>query len=84
MKRAEEIKNVLASQQGPPSQSGAGAGSGAKTLDKNDPKHKDAKDEDDKSKMKSSLSSAIISEKPNVKWDDVAGLEMAKQALKEG
>jgi ATP-dependent 26S proteasome regulatory subunit len=26
---------------------------------------------------------AIISEKPNVKWEDVAGLEGAKQSLKE-
>ena len=26
---------------------------------------------------------AIVSEKPNVKWDDVAGLEAAKDALKE-
>jgi vacuolar protein-sorting-associated protein 4 len=29
------------------------------------------------------LSSSIVSEKPNVKWDDVAGLEGAKEALKE-
>lgn len=34
-------------------------------------------------KMKSSLGSAILEEKPNVKWDDVAGLEGAKDALKE-
>lgn len=33
--------------------------------------------------MKSSLGSAILEEKPNVKWDDVAGLEGAKDALKE-
>lgn len=26
---------------------------------------------------------AIISEKPDVKWDDVAGLDAAKEALKE-
>ena len=26
---------------------------------------------------------AIVMEKPNVKWDDVAGLEGAKEALKE-
>lgn len=29
------------------------------------------------------MSSAILSEVPNVKWDDVAGLESAKDALKE-
>lgn len=26
---------------------------------------------------------AVVSEKPNVKWDDVAGLGQAKEALKE-
>ena len=34
-------------------------------------------------KLKSSLGNAILEEKPNVKWDDVAGLEGAKDALKE-
>jgi vacuolar protein-sorting-associated protein 4 len=29
------------------------------------------------------LTGAILSEKPNVHWDDVAGLETAKEALKE-
>lgn len=33
--------------------------------------------------MKAGLTGAILSEKPNVKWDDVAGLEGAKEALKE-
>ena len=33
--------------------------------------------------MKSSLGNAILEEKPNVKWSDVAGLEGAKDALKE-
>jgi len=33
--------------------------------------------------MKGALASAIVMEKPNIKWDDVAGLEMAKQLLKE-
>lgn len=26
---------------------------------------------------------AIVQEKPNVKWDDIAGLHKAKEALKE-
>jgi len=33
--------------------------------------------------LKGALSQAIVIEKPNVKWDDVAGLETAKQLLKE-
>ncbi|GAB0497089.1 hypothetical protein MMPV_008412 [Pyropia vietnamensis] len=42
----------------------------------------DADNEEEK-KMRAALQSAIVSEKPNVKWDDVAGLEGAKEALKE-
>ncbi|KAF8341721.1 P-loop containing nucleoside triphosphate hydrolase protein [Amanita rubescens] len=34
-------------------------------------------------KLRAGLSGAILTEKPNVKWDDVAGLEGAKAALKE-
>lgn len=34
-------------------------------------------------KFKSQLESAIVVEKPNIKWEDVAGLETAKEALKE-
>jgi SpoVK/Ycf46/Vps4 family AAA+-type ATPase len=37
----------------------------------------------EREKMRSQLGSAIVSEKPNVKWDDVSGLEHAKDALKE-
>ncbi|RXG58453.1 Vacuolar protein sorting-associated protein 4A [Armadillidium vulgare] len=42
-------------------------------------------DNDDpaKKKMNQKLEGAIVVEKPNVRWDDVAGLEGAKAALKE-
>lgn len=47
----------------------------------------DADDEDDDDEetkaMKESLNSIILSTKPDVKWDDVAGLEGAKESLKE-
>jgi vacuolar protein-sorting-associated protein 4 len=33
--------------------------------------------------LKDSISSAIVSEKPNVKWTDVGGLHAAKKALQE-
>ena len=46
-----------------------------------------SKDDDDADpetkKLRAGLASAIVSEKPNVKWEDVAGLEAAKEALKE-
>jgi|GEM_PF-1009693 len=35
------------------------------------------------SKLRGALAGAIVMEKPNVKWSDVAGLEGAKEALKE-
>nr|ANM86141.1 vacuolar protein sorting-associated protein 4 [Stygiella incarcerata] len=40
-------------------------------------------DDEESEKMKNALSDAIVTEKPNVKWDDVAGLETAKDAIKE-
>lgn len=47
---------------------------------------KDDNEEDgdpEKKKMLEKLSGAIVMEKPNVKWSDVAGLENAKESLKE-
>jgi len=47
---------------------------------------KDDGDEDndpDSKKLRNALSGAILSEKPNIRWEDVAGLEQAKEALKE-
>merc|ERR1712112_37528 len=48
-------------------------------------KGSDSEDEDDpeKKKMQGKLSDAIVIEKPNIKWSDVAGLTAAKEALKE-
>ncbi|XP_062251590.1 vacuolar protein sorting-associated protein 4B-like [Platichthys flesus] len=40
-------------------------------------------DNQEKKKFQNQLSGAIVMEKPNIKWDDVAGLEGAKEALKE-
>ena len=43
----------------------------------------DEEKDEDQMKMDSALSGAIVMEKPDVKWDDVAGLETAKGLLKE-
>lgn len=41
-------------------------------------------DEDPETKkMRAGLANVILTEKPNVQWDDVAGLEGAKASLKE-
>lgn len=37
----------------------------------------------DSKKLRSALAGAILTDKPNVQWEDVAGLESAKDALKE-
>ena len=86
MKRAEDLKNVLESQHAPPpSKGGGGGGGGSGGITKRRTDGDNDRDEDDreKSKLRGALSSAIISEKPNVSWSDIAGLESAKDALKE-
>lgn len=43
----------------------------------------DSDSDNQNKKLQESLNKAIVVEKPNVKWDDIAGLESAKEALKE-
>lgn len=43
----------------------------------------DAPVDEEAKKFRDSLSEAIVMEKPDVTWDDVAGLEVAKNTLKE-
>jgi vacuolar protein-sorting-associated protein 4 len=79
--RAEVLKKALDEATAPPPEAKSHGGSGgASTKAKGDG---DGKDDDESKKLRGALSSAIVSEKPNVKWSDVAGLEGAKEALKE-
>lgn len=83
MERAEKLKKHLEdsddSNRKKPSAMGSdgkasnGAGKG---------KSEDEEDADSK-KLRGALAGAILSDKPNIKWEDVAGLELAKEALKE-
>merc|ERR1712093_936687 len=84
MERAEKLKNHLAEQDtnrkkpaavGSNGKTTSGGGSGSK-------KSGDEEDADTK-KLRGALASAILSETPNVRWEDVAGLEQAKESLKE-
>lgn len=43
----------------------------------------DPKEDEETKKLQDALASCMVTEKPNVKWDDVAGLDAAKEALKE-
>jgi vacuolar protein-sorting-associated protein 4 len=75
MKRAEKLKAFLDKREKPQAD-GAGPGGGG---------GKDEKEGEnaENTKRNEALSGAIVKEKPNVKWDDVAGLHAAKEALKE-
>jgi len=46
-------------------------------------KGKKQKEEDEDAKFRGALESAIMGERPDVKWSDIAGLEGAKDALRE-
>lgn len=77
LQRAEYIKKTVLDVPDTP------AGGGAAQAQK--PKDSGGADEENKEeeKLQGALSSAIVSESPNVSWDDVSGLEQAKEGLKE-
>ncbi|GER55589.1 vacuolar protein sorting-associated protein [Striga asiatica] len=80
LRRAEEIRAVLDEGGSGPTSNGDAA---VATRPKTKPKDGNDGEDGDKEKLRSGLNSAIVREKPNVKWNDVAGLESAKQALQE-
>ncbi|KAI8827133.1 P-loop containing nucleoside triphosphate hydrolase protein [Fimicolochytrium jonesii] len=87
--RAEKLKEYLRKQESKKKPVPAGAVSnGAKDKkgdddDDDEDDGKDKKEDAETKKMRDALQGAILQEKPNVKWDDIAGLEGAKEALKE-
>lgn len=79
--RAEKLKEHLgqvAHAEGAEAQ-GKGASLSASAESKGDRDDLDAETK----KLRSGLSSVILTERPNVNWDDVGGLSTAKEALKE-
>lgn len=80
MKRAEELSDYL-KKQSELDRNGGGGGGGVAAAKRGENGGDDADAE--KTKLRGALSSAIVSEKPNISWDDVAGLENAKESLKE-
>lgn len=84
MERAEKLKNHLASNSGDTKKkpgmlgaNGSSTGGGGKGKDGEEEVDADSK------KLRNALAGAILQDKPDVKWEDVAGLEGAKEALKE-
>ncbi|BGP53578.1 Vacuolar protein sorting-associated protein 4 [Rhodotorula sphaerocarpa] len=86
LERAEKLKEHLASldakaksdQDGDGKKAVSGGGGGAQAK-----KGQGDDDDAENKKLRDGLSSAILSETPNVRWEDVAGLEQAKESLKE-
>lgn len=78
--RAEQIKKTVLDV--PDQPVGGGGGSAAAEKKKPAAGAEDPKDSEE-AKFEGALSSAIVSESPNVSWDDVSGLEGAKEGLKE-
>ncbi|KHN78045.1 Vacuolar protein sorting-associated protein 4A [Toxocara canis] len=74
--RAEKVKEFLKAG-GDKKKAVKDSGSGNKGSDS------DSEKDSENKKLQERLSGAIVMEKPNVKWDDIAGLEGAKEALKE-
>lgn len=72
--RAERLKDHLANESKAPKK---------KTVKAEGENNSDGEDDTEKNKFKTQLNGAIVVETPNVKWDDVAGLEQAKESLKE-
>ena len=80
MERAEKLKNFVGEKD-----SGAGGGKPGLVGVNGAGKGKGGGDsgDDENKKLKDALSGSIMTEKPNVRWEDIAGLEDAKDTLKE-
>lgn len=86
MNRAEQLREFLDKSAKPATVQATGGsapqtGGGGRREEQKENRKEEA--DDANSGLKGSLASAIVTEKPNVKWTDVAGLEIAKQTLQE-
>ncbi|KAJ9117741.1 Vacuolar protein sorting-associated protein 4 [Naganishia adeliensis] len=85
LERAEKLKEHLSKSDEKKAKAKVGANGASGGSQGASGNGKDGEDGDDPEikKLRAGLSSAIISETPNVQWSDVAGLHQAKEALKE-
>jgi SpoVK/Ycf46/Vps4 family AAA+-type ATPase len=96
MSRAEQIKEALdkrsaaaSAPAGPKKKAAVVAGGSASSKKDGGGEKKEGDDDEEEevdpetAKLQAALSGAIVKETPNVKWEDVAGLEQAKALLKE-
>ncbi|TFY66399.1 hypothetical protein EVG20_g4694 [Dentipellis fragilis] len=78
LERAEMLKTHLQSSEKKTKKAVANGVSGGSKKDE-----EDGDIDPEVKKLRAGLASAIIVDKPNVRWDDVAGLDFAKESLKE-
>ncbi|KAL1685867.1 AAA-domain-containing protein [Schizophyllum commune] len=93
IQRAETLKEHLANTNGASGNtkgaksavgvSGGGGSQGAVGGRKNSSPDNNGDDDPDAKKLRQNIAGAILTERPDVRWDDVAGLDGAKAALKE-
>ncbi|KAH8595198.1 P-loop containing nucleoside triphosphate hydrolase protein [Bisporella sp. PMI_857] len=82
MERAEKLKQHLAGEDGKRKKPSMVGANGSSTGGSGKGEDKEGGDPESQ-KLRSALQGAILQDKPNIKWEDVAGLEGAKEALKE-
>ncbi|KAI2624468.1 vacuolar protein sorting-associated protein VPS4 [Xylaria nigripes] len=85
MDRAEKLKAHLADAEAKRKKPGLVGANGSSTggTGKGKQDGEDGAVDEDSKKLRNALAGAILQDRPNVKWDDVAGLDGAKEALKE-
>ena len=83
MNRCETLKTMLSEGTAPAPAPPPSAGATSQAKKPKDGKDGKSADDKETDKMREALSEAIQMETPDVKWEDVAGLETAKNALRE-
>ena len=81
--RAEKLRDHLANQDSGNKKKPAALGTNGKSSGGGGQGKDDEEEDADSKKLRGALAGAILSDKPNIKWEDVAGLELAKESLKE-
>jgi vacuolar protein-sorting-associated protein 4 len=76
MRRAEELRDYITKQ----NELDKNSSGGSATAKKGD---KEEDNDAEKAKLRGALAGAIVQENPDISWDDVIGLENAKDSLKE-
>ncbi|KAJ3286849.1 Vacuolar protein sorting-associated protein 4 [Rhizoclosmatium sp. JEL0117] len=81
--RAEKLKEFLSKKEKKKPLAAGSSGNKASTDTEDEDDSKDNKKDAETKKLRDALAGAILTETPNVRWDDIAGLDGAKEALKE-